>query len=444
MVAFNRQSNDDHFTVIQLILKTGRLPQKADCWECYQPKLFHYTAAEFLKLTGLQNTNPGSMILAVELLNYTAGLITLLVIGLFLNRLPGKSEILKVLAFGLVALNPNLIGINSQATNDTFAILFSTLALFCTYAFLQKKRTVTFLLILLFTVLGICSKTNVWITAIAIILAMLVKAWMEKQDRIRMLCFAGLFGLVTLVVSILNPLNQYISNVQEYGSPILLNIATQPLPALFKQIPVAQPGILSVQDGFFTFKFIDLFRHPRIENGYAYLPSRTSLWTQLYGRAYSVHFDNWPYSWSTTGEQGFSLSRAIYILALLPTLLLLVGAAMEIFLIVKSLIKQDPALAVETNYGLTVFIFSGFVLFIILYALEYRDFSVMKAIFLYPAILAFPLLFLRAGERLNTFLKGRFSWVRIGVGVWHVVLFVLFSADIVTMIALLYSRRFGM
>jgi len=38
------------------------------------------------------------MILAVELLNYTAGLITLLVIGLFLNRLPGKSEILKVLA----------------------------------------------------------------------------------------------------------------------------------------------------------------------------------------------------------------------------------------------------------------------------------------------------------------------------------------------------------
>jgi hypothetical protein len=117
---------------------------------------------------------------------------------------------------------------------------------------------------------------------------------------------------------------------------------------------------------------------------------------------------------------------------------------MEIFLIVKSLIKQDPALAVETNYGLTVFIFSGFVLFIILYALEYRDFSVMKAIFLYPAILAFPLLFLRAGERLNTFLKGRFSWVRIGVGVWHVVLFVLFSADIVTMIALLYSRRFGM
>jgi len=61
-VSFNRESNDDHFTVIQLILKTGRLPEKADCWECHQPKLFHYTSAEFLSLTGLKKTNLSSMI----------------------------------------------------------------------------------------------------------------------------------------------------------------------------------------------------------------------------------------------------------------------------------------------------------------------------------------------------------------------------------------------
>ncbi len=320
MVAINRESNDDHFTVIQLILKTGRLPQKADCWECYQPKLFHYTAAKLLQLTGLANTNPGTMILAIELLNYTAGMITILVIGLFLYRLPAKAEYLKVLAFGLVALNPNLIGINSQATNDTFAILFSTLALYCTYAFLQKKRPVTFLLILLFTVLGICTKTNVWITAIAIFLALFFKAWIEKQEQVIMLRFTILFGLATLALSIFNPLNQYISNVRDYGSPILLNIDRQPLPDFFVQTTAYRPGILSIQDGIFTFKFIDLLNHPRIEDGDIYPPNRTSLWTQLYGQAYSVYFDNWPPSWFTTGDQGFALSRAIYILALLPTL----------------------------------------------------------------------------------------------------------------------------
>jgi hypothetical protein len=444
LVVFNRDANDNHFAVIQLILKTDRLPEKADCWECYQPKFFHYTAAKFLQLTGQENSNPSSMILAVEMLNYTAGLITILVIGLFLFRLPDKNGLLKVLTFGLVAFNPSLIGISAQATNDTFAILFSTLALFCTYAFLQKKRPVTFLLILLFTVLGICSKTNVWITAIAILLALLVKAWLEKQDRTQMLTSAGLFGLATLVLSIFNPLNQYISNVREYGSPILLDIDRQPLPDFFVQTSAYRPGILSIQDGFFTFKLGDLLVYPRNENGDVYPPTRTSLWTQLYARANSVHFDDWPESWSTTGQQGFTISRVIYIFALLPTLLLLVGAAMEIFIFLKSLIKRDPALAVETHFGLTAVTFIGFVLFIILYALEYRDFSVMKAIFLYPAMITFPLLFVRAGDSLNSHLTQRFRWLRTGFAVWMVALFVLYCADIITMIALLYSRRFGM
>ena len=443
LVVFNRESNDDHFTVIQLILKTGRLPEKADCWECYQPKFFHYTAAKFLQLTGLENTNPSSMILAVELVNYTAGLITLLLIGLFLNRLPGKNGLLKVLAFGLVAFNPNLIGISAQVTNDAFAILFSTLALFCTYVYLQKKRPVTFLLMLLFTILGISSKTNVWITAIAIFLALLVKAWMEKQDRVIMLRFTILFGLATLVFSIFNPLTQYISNVRDYGSPILLNIDRQPLPGFFVQTTVYRPGILSIQDGFFTFKFGDLLRYPRNENGDVYPPTRTSLWSQLYARANSVHFDNWPESWSTTGEQGFALSRAIYILALLPTLLLLIGAAIEIFLVLKSLIKRDPELAAATHFGLTAITLTGFVLFIVIYSLEYRDFSVMKAIFLYPAMLPFALLFVRAGEKLSAHLPERFGWLRTGFCIWMAALFILYSADVVTMVALLYSRTFG-
>ena len=157
-----------------------------------------------------------------------------------------------------------------------------------------------------------------------------------------------------------------------------------------------------------------------------------------------MHFDNWPISWSTSGEQGFALSRAIYILALLPTLLLLAGAAMEIFLFLKSLIERDPNLVAETHFGLTILACTGFVLFIILYALEYRDYSVMKAIFLYPAMLVFSLLFLRTGESLSVRLSERFRWVRTGFVIWMVALFVLYSADIVTMAALLYSRRFGM
>jgi hypothetical protein len=180
-----------------------------------------------------------------------------------------------------------------------------------------------------------------------------------------------------------------------------------------------------------------------IDDAASYTPIRTSLWTQLYGRANSVHFENWPESWSATGDQGFTLSRVIYILALLPTALLLLGAAFEIYLVLKSLIKRDPELAAATHFGLTAITAAGFFLFIIIYALEYRDFSVMKAIFLYPAVLTFPLLFLRAGETVSSHLPGQFRWVRTGFGIWIVTLFFLYGADIVTMIGLLFVRRLG-
>ena len=67
----------------------------------------------------------------------------------------------------------------------------------------------------------------------------------------------------------------------------------------------------------------------------------------------------------------------------------------------------------------------------------------MKAIFLYPAMLPFGLLFVRAGETRNSRLTEWFHWVRMGFGIWMMVLFILYSADIVTMIALLYSRMHG-
>jgi hypothetical protein len=121
------------------------------------------------------------------------------------------------------------------------------------------------------------------------------------------------------------------------------------------------------------------------------------------------------------------------------------GGGIEIFLVLKGLLKRDPALAAATHFGLTAITLTGFILFIIIYALEYRDFSVLKAIFLYPAMLVFPLLFLRAAEWLNAHIPERLGrWVRSGFVVWMAALFILYSADIVTMVTLLYSHRPGL
>ena len=115
--------------------------------------------------------------MVAEFINFLAGVITLVIVWKFIIEFPVNNDILKVVSFALVALNPKLIGISSQATNDAFAILFSTLALYFTYIFIQKPRIVTLFLILLFILLGISSKTNTWVTAIAILLTLFLKTW---------------------------------------------------------------------------------------------------------------------------------------------------------------------------------------------------------------------------------------------------------------------------
>ena len=356
LVWVNRQSNDNHIQVVQLMLASARLPQKQDCWECFQPKMFHFTVTKVIQILGLTGLTINGLSLVAEIINLLAGLVTLAIAWAFIARLPVENKWLKLLAFGLVALNPVLIGINSQATNDTFAILFSTLAIYCTYVFLQRKKILPFILAILFSALGIASKTNVWVTAIAIVIALFIQAFASPGRTMKATIYAIAFLIAVPVVSVINPLTQYVANYQTYGKPVLMNINTLPLPPLVGITKYNdRGGILSIRDGFLTFKLANLLEHPRLEFDHDnYPPSRTSFWTMLYANGNSASFNNYPPSWSTTGTQGFMLARGIFILAPLPVLMLLAGALAEAFVFLRSIFKQDFIGDKNTSYGLFI------------------------------------------------------------------------------------------
>src|SRR5262249_51149586 len=123
----NRQANDNHLEVANLIVQTHRLPVRADCWECFQPKLYHVALAGlFLLLPGL----PGSLQITLgQLVNVVAGSLTLLIVWRFIVwQVAGPAQ--RLTLFALTAFVPALAGINAQATNDSLAILFGTLALY--------------------------------------------------------------------------------------------------------------------------------------------------------------------------------------------------------------------------------------------------------------------------------------------------------------------------
>lgn len=433
----NREANDDHLEVARIIMREGRLPGVDECLECFHPKLFHYAFALIFRAAGIDVNDITSQTILVQLINAFLGTILILIIWNFLNALSIENESLKLIVFSLTAFNPDLIAITAQATNDTLSILFATLAIYSIWLFLRQEQGTLLLAGILFLSLGVATKPNIFVTAFAIVFTLFVKAFSRRQRT--MLYSAALFLPAILILSFLNPLTQFLTNYQNYGSIVGMNKPKQPFPAFFEKSYLARPGIVSIQDGIFTFKFISLMEYPRLTNNVeGYAAHRTSLWTQLYARANSAHFANWPVSWSTKGDENFLLSRVIYVLALLPFAMLLLGIGISLAEFLRAVFRKSPDSLRMADYGLFDALFWSHIGFMILLTFQFRDFAAMKAIYLYPVLLSFQVLFIKSGNAIQNVLKEN-KWFMPIVSAATIILVVLYSLDIYTLSKQLYS-----
>src|SRR6266849_3488093 len=91
--------------------------------EAYSPKLYHATVAAVWQVLAIPAENHILQIRIAQLVSCAAGVLTLLVALQLLATLR-LAERARFFSFSLMALNPVLIGINAQATNDSFVYLF--------------------------------------------------------------------------------------------------------------------------------------------------------------------------------------------------------------------------------------------------------------------------------------------------------------------------------
>ena len=182
-----------------------------------------------------------------------------------------------------------------------------------------------------------------------------------------------------------------------------------------------------------SFHLIDLIRHPWTTNEVqGYTPHRTSLWSQLYGRANSAHFDYWPPSWQTANRAVHWLTRMIFVCALLPAGLLIIGAAGRVSMWIRNFRNREWPFFADTAMLLDLAAAIGLA-FIIAYTMRYRDFSTMKAQFLYPALAGYIALFVHGCTMVSA---GRFGTSRIMAGLYGVcgAVCVFYCADIATLV----------
>jgi hypothetical protein len=456
LALINWEANDRlHIEVIRIIADEHRIPDKDEVDEAFQPKLYHMVVAALWKIVPTQSLP--LRIRIAQLVSCTAGILTLLVALHFIISQVKVSAKVRFIAFSLLALNPKLIGINAQATNDSFVILFASLSLYFGYGFFERRLVKDFFWMTAFAILAGLSKGNGLVVGIAIVLVFalaLIQGWDGHSLTRRQIFFYGTIFLAAYV-AVVPMLGPYWEHYRRYGSPFVINMRPALFPHVFEKTfvyrPPAEkpaPGVTSIADALLTFRLLDMLRTPVITNDPDRYPQhRTSLWSQLYGRAHFVHFDAWPRAWQLPEVRWqwatrlvWNLGRLIFLCALLPTILLLVAVLRRFVAALRWVIKaQDPPVQFgQWLLDLSVF---GYIAFIVAYSLRYRDFTVMKAIFIFPGLLGFLTLFSCECARFYAWCEHK-KPIRSSADMVFAFLCLLYTADVLVLIGQLGLKLF--
>jgi hypothetical protein len=429
LALINMDAFDPHIPVVKAIAYEHRIPGKDDMWEGFQPKLWYATVAMILQVVPTHNIKDITRI--AQGVNVIAGMATLWLIFLFLRRLE-ISDRAKLIAFSLIALNPMLIGIDAQATNDSFVILFSTLALYFGVQFFEKPAWRSFGFMTLGAVLAVLSKGNALAPIIAILCTFAATALVQSERR-NLAWASRAVLLVALVVGTMATLAPYGENWARYGSPFVTNMPPDPVPAqFFAYAPTTDPQhyVEGVRTGFgwlFTFRIFDMLRWPHMHDG----PSlfRTSLWSVLYGEWNFVHLDRWPYFWDDDRNGVMWLGRGLLLLALLPAGIFLVSLFRQSANAVCFFRDRSQWDAARILLVLSVL---GQFAFVAIYSYRGRLYEFAKAIFLLPALLGITWLFALGVQRFEQ--RFQTSRIRFLLTAVTVLLLIGYVADITVVI----------
>jgi hypothetical protein len=188
--------------------------------------------------------------------------------------------------------------------------------------------------------------------------------------------------------------------------------------------------VTSIVDSYLTFRLFDMLRHPGVPNDATVYPlHRTSLWSQLYGRAHVAHFAQHPPSWKNTTPLAATITRLSLVFALLPTAVLAAGMIRAGVHLLRPRRSRGLLQVGDDLLAVTAW---GSIAFVIAYTVTYRDFATMKAEFLLPALPAFAILFADEFQRIALRLRGSPTLVR-GFELSLAALLALYLADTVVL-----------
>ncbi|MBU0763014.1 MAG: glycosyltransferase family 39 protein [Candidatus Altiarchaeota archaeon] len=457
----NLYDNDPHFVPIQRIL-TNKPLDSLSCAQCIrQPHLYYYVSANLIRALSVHHVY--SQLNIARSLNVISGILILFLIFSVIKN-SSYSNRVKIIGFGLIALNPTLVTINSQISNDSFTILFSTLTLLFFIKLLRKTNYINFFLMLLFTVLALATKSTALIIFIGISLSLIVKSLANFRRKKQMMTFLGfslLYVIIVLLIMYLfipyyslrfNPLYDFIFFIEHSVNEILgVKIWDIPLndQKIFERKVFTnalgrnysyRPGYTSFKESILSFNYLTLVESPNIhyfkDGRYV---NRNSFWIILFGETHSVHFSGIPLAWRSQNRRSDDIERVIFVLAVIPT----AAFVLSILLILKdaltSVYKKRTSYFSENDDWIYVIYVFGYLLAQIIGFYLYINFEWASFRFFLPPILIYSLLLCTALQRMYSYFDGK-KHVMKALEVITVCLMISYILDLMVLFIDIYNK----
>lgn len=302
-------NNDYHFEVIKYIRETKKIPLATQMSQGYHPPLYYLLAqifyfgdTSFLRLKGLQLFS-----LIISILTF------ILLFSLVKNYLPSPK--IRLYSGWLLALLPQFVMFGNFVSNDSLANFFGALIIYQSALFLRRPRFRHLLLLATWLGLGLLTKAT-FLAFIPVLLIFVILIQVKEKKK-----FLFLFGQTLIFILVFSILGSYkfVQNYTHFGRPFIHN--TDPLVQEATGWPWAkdQKGTYRGLSSWLDWNIGKLIMQPTFSES-----TRHSFFLLLYGTLWYQYIHESNLEGNLTRFRYFG--SFLYILAVVPTALMILGA----------------------------------------------------------------------------------------------------------------------
>lgn len=301
-VFLDPENVDGHWLVVSFIAQQGRLPHSGELGQAYHPPLYYLLAAPIYRLSGSFKV--------VQVLSLMLSILTLLVLYRLIwhsGLIQGSSA--RLYCFALCCFLPQFVLYGLFVSNDSLTIFLGCCTVWCIAEFVRSPGRAQFGLLALTAALGLFTKATFLAYLPVLCLVVFVMFRKNGHSLIRSSAVAFAFALVLVALTSYKEIDNY----RQYGHAFISNIDFHPDWAVRQEKTYAGPS------SFVNFNLSRLLSSP------SYSPSTGSAYPlMLYATFWYQHVPESSFIGSSHRPFTF-LAVAIYIAALIPTAVFLIG-----------------------------------------------------------------------------------------------------------------------